>query len=686
MTRTSTLVLAVVLAACRPASPPPAPVPGMATPEITGGPEMAALGKRGEAVRGMVASAHPLASEAGVEMLRRGGNAVDAAVAAAFAVGVVEPMMAGIGGSGGMLIWWHPERRAEYLDFYSRAPAGAAGREPPVGIPGAVAGLLAAHERFGALERQVVLEPAIRLAAEGFPVSVLLARTIAEDSAKLAQVRRAREIFWPRQRPLAPGELLVQPELAATLRRIAAYGRAGFDQGPVADEVVRVLREHGSAMTVEGLAGFTPLWKRPLCGEYRGRVVLSAPPPQSGVQIILGLHLLEPYDLAALGDPTRSADAFTVLAGALRTAAADRIAWNADPEYVEVPAAGLATGGYARQRAAAMPRPGVSSGSVPDRVAPGDPRDWDGMPASPGCARHEPYGPGGYEGRVIRDRSPWLAGEGAASRIAPGLAVSFDLPVAKGGGEATRLRVPGRGESADAWLADGGSETSNVWMVDRGGDAAERSVGYAGRETLRLSVVESGGGAGDLPVVDAVGETTHLSVVDDAGNAVSLTYTQGVYFGSGLWAAGTFLNSAMEIFSADPSSRTALVPGAAPPSTTTPTIVLEDGRVRLVVGSPGGGRIPPATIQAMVYSLDYGLDPLEALRMPRMYPFPTSREVAVEQGFRAEALAGARQRGFAPRPMPPFSLYFGGVHLIEWRGGRWVGAADPRRDGEVRGH
>lgn len=127
-------------------------------------------------------------------------------------------------------------------------------------------------------------------------------------------------------------------------------------------------------------------------------------------------------------------------------------------------------------------------------------------------------------------------------------------------------------------------------------------------------------------------------------------------------------------------------PGQVPASTIAPTILLENGRVRMVVGSPGSGRIPPAVVQTIVYALDYRLDPLQALRMPRIYPSAMSARVQVEDGFSGLVLAGAREAGYLLEPMPPTSLYFGRLQVIERRNGRWVGAADPRRNGELRGY
>jgi gamma-glutamyltranspeptidase / glutathione hydrolase len=575
--------------------PQQAPAPSAAPPS--------SAGPGGAAEHAMVASAHPLASEAGVAMLRAGGNAIDAAVATAFAVGVVEPMMGGIGGSGGMLIWRQEAGRADYLDFYARAPghlppdAAERRRDHParlVAVPGAVAGLLEAHGRFGRLDRAAILEPAIRLAEDGFPVSGLLARTIADDSAKLTAYDRARELFWPGYRPLAAGERLVQPELAETLRRIAREGQAGFHQGPVAAEVVSVLRAGGNPITLKDLAGFEPVWRRPVCGVYRGRPVLSAPPPQSGLQLVQTLHLLEAYDLGALGPPPRSTGGADALVRALRIATADRQHHMADPDHVRVPAAGITSPAYARERAAAA----GAGRDVAQRVSAGDPLPFDHGPPPPACAPLDPFG-------------PTAAHDDAAPGAAPAaLAIEDDRDQ---------------------------------------------------------------------------GETTHLSVVDAEGNAVSLTFTQGAYFGSGAWAAGTFLNNAMSIFSGDPDSPNYLRPGRAPVSTTTPTIILDGDRVRMVVGSPGGGRIPHAVVQAIVYTLDYGLSPLEALRMPRVHPHFSTPTIDFEQGFRGDVLGGLRERGYQLEVMPPTSLYFGGVHLIVRRDGRWLGAADPRRDGEVRG-
>ena len=556
------------------------------------------VGKRVEGEGGVVAAAHPLAAEAGVEMLRAGGNAVDAAVSAAFVLGVVEPMMSGIGGGGAMTIWWQDDGRADYVDFYASAgrdadleldelPDSLVSPEREVAVPGTVAGLLAAHERYGALPRDEVMAPAIGVAREGFLVHPLLARVIAGSEEKLTYSPEAAAIFYPGGEPLQAGERLVQPALAATLERIAEAGVRGFYEGPTAEAAVEMLTAGGSPLTREDLARYEATWRRPLCGDYRGRTVLSAPPPLSGAEVLEALELLEAYDLPALGRPDQNPEALGLLVGALRLARADRRAWIGDPDDVAVPAVGLASAAYADERRAQM------GGTAPDTLAGGDPWDEEAAPLPAGCQVLDVFAP-----------SP--------------------LP----------------------------RPTTDV--------AADTTAGEPDEA-----------------------QTTHLSVLDGAGNAVSLTYTMGLYFGSGAFSGGAFYNSAARNFGGPEANRR----GArrTPRSSIAPTVVLEGGAVRLVVGSPGSGRIAPAIASMILYTLDYGLDPAVAVQMPRVYPLTESAEVEVEGGFSAEALAGLQERGYTLDVHPPLDMYFGGVHLV-WVAddGTRVGVADPRRGGVAR--
>ncbi len=577
--------LLCVLSACT-GAPAPAPTPA---PD---------LGKRLVAESGMVTSAHPLASEAGVEILRRGGNAVDAAVAAAFAVSVGEPQMSGLGGGGAMLIWLQAEGRAEYVDFYSSSrpsswvsvPANDSGAADlrEVAIPGEVAGLLEAHERFGRLPREMVMAPAIRLAEEGVPVNQVLAQMIQMDSAKLWRDPEAREAFWPGGRPLRPGDLLRTQGLAATLRAVAAEGRKGFYEGDVAQSVVRKLNQGGHPATMADLADYLPQWKRPVCALYRGWTVLSAPPPQTGMQIVETLQLLEPFDLRALGLPTRSPRAFDVLVSALRVGMADGRLID-DPNWAAVPAVGVTSEGYARARGSL-----VGAGNPPEKLEPGDPSAFESAKPDGACSRLDPY---------------------------------------------------------------------------RSGNPTPTAIHHPGP---------------DLALDPAGGETTHLSVVDAEGNAVALTHTNSSLFGSGARVSGFFLNdSGIDFSEREDRTATGRSEWRTRKSTISPTIVLEDGRARMVVGAPGGGRIPTAIVQAMVYTLDYGLDPLDALRMPRIFPTAGGRAVQLENGFDADLLAEARRMGYEPAAL---SFGYARLYMIVRQGNRWIGVADPRHNGEVRGY
>src|SRR5690606_8511821 len=197
-----------------------------------------------------------------------------------------------------------------------------------------------AHARFGSLPLAQVLQPAIDLAENGFPVGQILAGFIRSDSAKLHRFAPGREQMYPGGSPLEPGAIYRNPHLAATLRAIAERGRSGFDDGEAGRALVAVLNSAAHPATLADLRGFEPQWKRPLCTTYGERVLLSAPPPQTGAQLLHSLKLLEPFDLPSLGLPTRSAQAFDVIVSALRVAQADNRGINDDPRWRHVPAAG----------------------------------------------------------------------------------------------------------------------------------------------------------------------------------------------------------------------------------------------------------------------------------------------------------------------------------------------------------
>ncbi len=583
--------------------------------------------KRVEAKNGVVTSANGLASEAGLEMLRSGGNAVDAVVATAFAIGVVEPEMSGLGASGAAVVWMKHEGKPVHLDFYAAEPAdswrghtlpeqraaqpGGRGGEPSaaaaeqepgfvrtqpgdlrvVGIPGDVAGLLTLHEKFGKLPRERVMAPAIKLADEGFPVGQILADFIEGGRAKMKPFPKAYALYFPDDKPLAPGVTLRNPELAESLRRVAREGRRGYYEGPIAQALIATLNAGGNPATSTDLTAFEPQWKRPLCAEYHGRAVVSAAPPETGLQVLHTLELLEPLDLKAMGLPTRSPAAFDALVSALRLGQA-AARGNADPNWAPVPANGISSAPFAASRKAL-----VATGSAPKTIEPADARPFDATPPAGECARYEPY---------------------SAAPAVPTSSVAWSP------------RMP---------------------------------------ESDRLE--------------EQVGETTHMSVVDKDGNAVSLTQTNSSVWGSGGFTNGFFLNDSGFRFTDANISAPSRSRWRIRTTTISPTIVLQNGNVQMVVGAPGGGRIPTEIAQVMVYALDYGMDPLDAVLMPRIFPTPQNPRVQLEHGFSPQLLHDVRAMGYDPvAPTPGYAR----LYMIVRRGDRWVGVADPRHDGEPRGY
>ncbi len=337
--------------------------------------------------RGMVVANHPLASAAGAEMLAAGGNAVDAAIAALFALSVVEPMMVGPCGAGHALLRL-PDGTETVIDSYTTAPAAAtptmyrpvsdgwpdymeaeghANSVGPaaVGVPGTLKGWGEMLARFGTLPLADVVEPAIRHASRGFRVTAYLAECVAESASDLARFPDAARVFLPEGHPARRGGLLVQPDLAATLRTIVAEGPDTLYGGMLGARVADYMKAAGGLITIEDLAAYRTIERRPVRGTYRGHEVLGAAPPTGGgVHLIQLLNILEGYDVARLGFGT--ADGVHLLAEALKIAFADREAATGDPAFVDVPVARLVDKVYGAERRAdidmrkaSTPRAGV---------------------------------------------------------------------------------------------------------------------------------------------------------------------------------------------------------------------------------------------------------------------------------------------------------------------------------------
>jgi gamma-glutamyltranspeptidase/glutathione hydrolase len=341
--------------------------------------------------QGMVASAHPEASKVGVDILRAGGNAVDAAVAVGFALGVVEPNASGIGGGGLMLIWLAESGRTVFIDFREKAPSGAApdlfeldaeGNVKPdsrgfnpaaiggrsVAVPGEVAGMLLAQEEFGTMGRARVMQPAIDRAEKGVTVSDVLAGMISENYDVLLTYPASGAIYLTDDFPKAAGETVRNTDLAATLRLIADKGREGFYAGRVAQSIVDAVQADGGSITMEDLAGYLPSYRRPVRGTYRGYEIVSAAPPSSGgAHLIELLNIMEHVDLAAMG--AGSADSLHAWAEAMKLAYADRAEFMGDSDFIDVPVDVLVSKDYAQQRFGLL-----DMRMAADRYGPGHPR------------------------------------------------------------------------------------------------------------------------------------------------------------------------------------------------------------------------------------------------------------------------------------------------------------------------
>lgn len=339
---------------------------------------------------GMVAAGHPLASLAGATVLRAGGNAVDAAIAVAAALNVVEPHMSGVGGDGFLMVYDRRQDSVQVVNATGAAPLAATrevyrGGIPLKGIrscsvPGLVDGWLQAHARYGTKTLRELFAPAIDLAENGFPVSHRLAEYMAAEPG-LVEYPSSRAIFAPAGRPLRAGEILYQRDLARTLDAIAEGGAEAFYRGEIARALVRFSDEQGGLLSREDLANHRTRWQDPIAVAYRGYTIFEAPPNSSGHALLQMLSIVEQFDLKALG--CNSAASVHLMVEAKRLAFADRERYLADPEWVDVPVEGLLCRDYARERAAA-----IDLERAMQDVAPGDP--WRFQPGGAANARPGP--------------------------------------------------------------------------------------------------------------------------------------------------------------------------------------------------------------------------------------------------------------------------------------------------------
>jgi gamma-glutamyltranspeptidase/glutathione hydrolase len=335
----------------------------------------------------MVCAGQPLAAQAGMAILQKGGNAVDAAIGTAAALNVVEPNMSGIGGDGYIMIYNKAQNKIDICNATGAAPYATdlaryqAEGIPQKGIrsvsvPGLLDGWLAAHDKYATLKLSELFAAAIDLADNGFPVSHVLSQVIAADSL-LQEFPTSQAIFAPGGKPPKPGVVLYQKDLAKTFQAIAEGGRDAFYQGPIAEAMVKFCQEQGGLLSMKDLADCRSRWEEPISTTYKGYSVYEAPPNSSGHILLQELNMVEQFDLRSMGCST--AESIHMMVEAKKLAFIDREAYMADPDHTDVPTLGLVSKEYAKERAKLID---------PDRAADpthGDP--WVFQGSSGGAGR-----------------------------------------------------------------------------------------------------------------------------------------------------------------------------------------------------------------------------------------------------------------------------------------------------------
>ncbi|MEI5640915.1 gamma-glutamyltransferase [Pseudoalteromonas sp. UG3-1] len=341
------------------------------------------------AEQGMVSSQEALASQVGVDILRQGGNAVDAAVAVGFSLAVTLPRAGNLGGGGFMLVHLAEQDKTIAIDYREMAPSkahkdifiGEDGKVDSklslqhglaVGVPGTVMGMELALKKYGTMTLSEVIQPAIKLARNGIRVTSDLANSLSHDyiRARMLDVPASKAIFYKQDGSnYQPNEVLVQTDLADSLQRIAKRGSAGFYQGETAEKIVAAVQAAGGIMSLEDLKNYRALERQPVTGQYRGYEVVSMPPPSSGgVHIIEMLNMLEQYPIKKLGH--NSAATIHLMAEVMRRAYADRSKYLGDPDFYDVPVAELIDKRYAKKRSSdinpdtATPSSAISPGTL----------------------------------------------------------------------------------------------------------------------------------------------------------------------------------------------------------------------------------------------------------------------------------------------------------------------------------
>lgn len=530
---------------------------------------------------GMVVSAHPIASEVGVAVLKKGGNAVDAAVAVQFALAVVYPNAGNLGG-GGFLVYRSAKGEIASIDFREKAPGEAYKDmyldmygEPIVdlslrsqlasGVPGSVDGMVKAHEKYGRLPWKDLIQPSVDLARNGFPLTAMQAREISSRRDNFLKYNPEGTAFTSKQ-AWSEGNTFVQLELAHTLELIRDQGRKGFYEGETAEKIVAEMKSGNGIINLQDLKNYEAQWRTPVVGSYRGHKVISMPPPSSGgIALLQMLHSVEEFPLRRWG--FQSDSTVQVMIEAERRVYADRAKHLGDPDFYKVPQDQLINLKYNAIRMS----------------------DMNFNQATPSAA------------------------------------------------------------------------------IQAGG------VGVAESE-----------------------ETTHFSIVDKEGNAVSLTTTLNGSYGSlvVVKGAGFLLNNEMDDFSVKPGApnmfgliggkANSIEPGKRMLSSMTPTIVEKEGKLFMVVGTPGGSTIMTSVFQTILNVIDWDMDMQEAVDAPRFHHQWLPDEVATEEAsFTPELRNRLGQKGYKIVGRQAIGRVDA---ILITENGSFIGGADRRGDDKAIGY